>query len=83
MVSSVVVSNLCPAGSGTAKKVTFSRPRVPNIRPGGQNELAKDCNLAHWAALKNVKGDLNFSFTGFSTDKDLSHGQSYYKIAKR
>lgn len=78
-----MVLNLCPAGSGIAKKVIFSRPRVPNIRPGGQNELAKDCNLAHWAALENVKGDLNFNFTGFSTDKDLSHGQSYYKNAKR
>lgn len=37
-----------------------SNSGVSNIKPGEQNRLVKDANLAHRAALENVKERIDF-----------------------
>lgn len=38
----------------------YSKAGVYNIRPRGHNWAGKDCNLAHWMALENVREEINF-----------------------
>lgn len=53
------------------------------MRPEGQNQPAKDSNLAQWAILENVKVSINLGLLilfskVWQHDKELPHDQSYY-----